>query len=384
MKDTPAALILICLMTLGAVRIQPIEAQYQCDITINADGSISPSTAPIRQDGDRYILTSDVIGGVFVMRSSITVDGNGHTVEGEVGGIILKNVKNLTVKNFIIKGGQYGVDLSECSYVTVVNNTIMRTSFFIANEGLGGISVRGGHYNIIVGNRLENNFYGMYLMVANSTIIENTIINNSVGIYLQDSSNNTMYHNNFINNGMNVMYRSQISSRLLNTWDGGPSSGGNYWSDYDGPDANGDGIGGSPYIIDSNNQDRYPLMKPWEPDNAPPRSFILSPENKTYNDSNVILVFSTSEPASKISYSIDGQDSVAITGNTTLSKLRNGSHNLKVYATDKAGNTGVSEIVYFTVDAPEPFPLAPVVVASALSVVIIGVWFLVYFKRRKR
>ena len=36
----------------------------------------------------------------------------------------------------------------------------------------------------------------------------------------------------------------------------------NYWSNYDGKDANGDGVGDSPYNIDANNQDNHPLMKP--------------------------------------------------------------------------------------------------------------------------
>jgi hypothetical protein len=38
---------------------------------------------------------------------------------------------------------------------------------------------------------------------------------------------------------------------------------GNYWSDYTGTDGNGDGLGDSPYSIESNN-DEHPLMVPWE------------------------------------------------------------------------------------------------------------------------
>jgi len=50
---------------------------------------------------------------------------------------------------------------------------------------------------------------------------------------------------------------------LNNTWDHGYPSGGNYWSNYNGTDSDGDGIGDTPYIIDENNQDRYPLMHSW-------------------------------------------------------------------------------------------------------------------------
>jgi hypothetical protein len=49
----------------------------------------------------------------------------------------------------------------------------------------------------------------------------------------------------------------------MNSWDAGYPSGGNYWSDYSGVDSNLDGIGDTPYVIDSSNVDHYPLVRPF-------------------------------------------------------------------------------------------------------------------------
>jgi hypothetical protein len=118
-------------------------------------------------------------------------------------------------------------------------------------------------------------------------------------------------------------------------------------------------------------------------DFTPPHISILSPENKAYNTSDVPLDLTVNETASQITYSLDGQENVTAAGNMTLTQLSNGAHNVTVYAADEAGNMGASETATFTVAVPEPFSVV-LVVASVITVAVIGVGLLFYFKKRRR
>jgi len=118
-------------------------------------------------------------------------------------------------------------------------------------------------------------------------------------------------------------------------------------------------------------------------DATAPKVSVLSPRDSLYNISDVQLNFIVSEPFSKVTYSLDGQENVSISRNTTLTGLPNGDHNVTVYATDQFGNAGASETIYFTVEVQEPFPTTLVIVSlTSMAVAIVGL--LVYFKKRKR
>jgi hypothetical protein len=119
------------------------------------------------------------------------------------------------------------------------------------------------------------------------------------------------------------------------------------------------------------------------PDVTPPEIAVLSPENITYYTVDVVLNFTVNETASLMSYMLDGEV-FEVSENTTLTGLAYGSHNLTVYATDAADNTGASETMNFIVaKEPEPFPVVPIVAASVVTIVLVGVGVLVYFKKHK-
>jgi hypothetical protein len=115
-------------------------------------------------------------------------------------------------------------------------------------------------------------------------------------------------------------------------------------------------------------------------DATPPKVTVLSLENKTFASSDVPLDFTASDLVTQVSYSLDGDDNVAIAGNTTLTGLSNGEHNVTVYYADIVGNVGASETLYFTVAVPDPFPTTLVITAS---LALVGVGLLVYFKKHK-
>jgi len=113
---------------------------------------------------------------------------------------------------------------------------------------------------------------------------------------------------------------------------------------------------------------------------VPPAVSVVSPENMTYETSNVSLSFTVNKTVNWTGYSLDSGETVIVGGNATLEGLANGVHNVTVYAKDEFGNVGASEAVSFTVEVPFPGML---VVAPVASVAVVGAVLAIYFKKRK-
>ena len=300
----------------------------------------------------------------------------------------------------------YGIQVGDVVYGESQHNNIYLNN--IANVG-SGVYCPYGSDNAIYANNITDCGVGISLeRSSQNRIFQNNITDCSTGIKIWESNNNAFYHNNFIDNVQHVFeqhesllppfYRISVN----NTWDAGYPTGGNYWSDYNGTDlyggpfqneTGGDGIGDTPYIVYENKTDHYPIMNPIPIpeflDTTPPTISIVSPENKTYTANNVPLTFTVSKPTSWIGYSLDGQENVTISGNTTLTGLSDGSHNLTVYAKDTAGNTGSSKTIYFSIaqkKEPEqspPFPTTWIVTATVI-IAMVGAALLVYFNKIRK
>ena len=173
------------------------------------------------------------------------------------------------------------------------SNVIIRNN--VSGNSQYGIKIVGS-YNEILGNNIIGNGIGLgvhasylghgdFTDARDNIVAENTITSNTqIGIEYTDADpgypfgicwNNFAYHNNFLKN----FDQAAPGNETSNFWDNGYPSGGNYWSDYAEVDryqgANqdilgSDGIGDIPYVIDANNTDYYPLMKPWGTPPPPP------------------------------------------------------------------------------------------------------------------
>jgi hypothetical protein len=304
MKKLFVLLLILSILVSGSTQVTfahavPLVPEVPAPIYIRSDGKIDPPTGNIHQMGNTYILTGNLNASIEVQMDHVLIEGNGFSVTqpsinttgfnipaGFYPGIRLNDRVNVTVQNVKIHGCISGITLERATNIILVNNTlteiskiaifsvsssdsvftkndiirndqgmliinsnrihisennISRNRIGIQTYGIGhpnhyiaiiqnniysnqdmGITVDGGYQNIIVGNHIANNGKGLLVSYADCLV----------------------HHNNFVNNVENVK-----SNTCPGPWDDGKE--GNYWSDYNGIDLNGNGIGDTPYIVET-------------------------------------------------------------------------------------------------------------------------------------
>ena len=197
---------------------------------------------------DNQIKTCNAAGIRFENSSTNSILRN--TIAQNAVGIIGQfSDSNIITENNVTANTGEGICLNYSSSNNIVDNNLIDNQY--------GVRLRSTSSSMVHGNTVTSNaLYGIGLDSHSSLndIHENTVQQSYYGILIFGlCPNNTIYHNNFIDN------TDQANSMSSNTWDNGCE--GNYWSNYNGTDTDGDGVGDT--NLPWENVDNYPLMGPY-------------------------------------------------------------------------------------------------------------------------
>lgn len=392
----------------------PVQAEGKT-VTVPDDYSSIQEAINKADPGDTvYVKAGDYNGSLIIQKSIALIGQKGARINNWVIGVqpaILVTANNVTIKGLTIDNTalsppwqvKRGIHLLGSTNCLIQNNTVRHCDeegiwlYQSAHNTIDGntvssatpaLSIGDSPHNTITNNKLTSRWtaLSLYNNAYNNTFTDNTFFDSDEGVSIGDYSyGNLFLHNNLLSNRNSVVSGSP-NQNGTNSFDDGAE--GNYYSDYTGVDADGDGIGDSPYTMimwGRDLVDNYPLMQPWTGNGLPPVIRILSPaENATVMADEVSVSFWLSRATSEIKYSLDGQQTITINENFTLSKLANGNHNLTLYATSLSGNEAQARTVNFTVSKPplQPDSIAMFAAVPILVVIVVGVVLLLLRKRR--
>ncbi len=241
----------------------PLRLENSSDITILDNTFLDDGEGVVAES----VSNSSIINNDFRVECDSIYFGSAEGAPLSTNNIILGN--NIT-------GGSFGISTYSGSSNTITWNNIANV----------GEAITAGHNTTVANNNMihgidgitlvsECNVYGntvlnfsqsgISIQGVNSTIYDNVVANCSHSLLLDSYDprplgNNTLYHNNFVNNTENLLLQGN-ASKAVNFWDYGKE--GNYWSSYIGVDGNGDGVGDVPFELGFGNVDRYPLVQPF-------------------------------------------------------------------------------------------------------------------------
>ncbi len=185
-------------------------------------------------------------------RDNILWYSDGATVRGNLFdrgryGLHLMFSNGATIESNSLRANSVGLYVMYGRNITVTGNNMSN------NHGPsgGGVGLKDVDNIVFTGNRLVHNRTGAQIDTSprergiENWWVENVFAFNDVGIALQPSvRHNTFQGNAFIDNIQHISVLGEGQLKEL-TW--AVDGRGNYWSDYAGYDANGDGIGDRPY-----------------------------------------------------------------------------------------------------------------------------------------
>ena len=236
------------------------------------------------------ILDNEIRGayfGIYAMRSAgCTIAGN--RLRGSPGrastsgnGIHLWQSSDLTIRDNTVEGHRDGIYLEFTRIARVSNNLVQANSryglHFMRSDSCAyadnrfekngaGVAVMYSRGVTMTGNRFEQNrgpaAYGLLLKeISDGTVRNNSFLDNTVGLYLEESNRNLVEGNLFRGNGWAVKVLANAADNRFtgnrfegNSFDAATNSRSasssfdrNWWDRYQGYDLDRDGLGDIPY-----------------------------------------------------------------------------------------------------------------------------------------
>ena len=256
--------VLFLALTLTIVFVKPVSAETALQtIFIQPDGTVNPADVPIQRSGDTYTFTDNIYATIKIEKSNVVLDGAGYTLSGSFNGT--------ATGLWVIGAGPNQPNASLAEYIIGVDMGKNVDGVTIENLNLRNFSI--GMYiwtknNTVVGNSVSDSIVGILLSGSDTDIIKNYLSNNQMGLFFGFNTPGdipydiTISQNSFEHNIVQLQgcqCKVYNLSEAIHNWDNGVQ--GNYWSDYNGTDANHDSLGDTPYTVDPLDQDRYPLMQ---------------------------------------------------------------------------------------------------------------------------
>ncbi|HDQ05310.1 MAG TPA: hypothetical protein ENN36_01130 [Candidatus Bathyarchaeota archaeon] len=220
-------LLILCSALVAFPNVGMVNAEET--IYIKSDGSIE-GTELLQRNNNTYTFLGDISGNIVVSKDFITIDGSGYALKGKGSdsqtGINLSSGKNVTVTNLVIMDYFIGISLNSGQAGTTTNITILNN--YIRDCDIG----------------IE------FLGSPNNLIKYNTFKKNSIDIAINYVSGDNLITHNNLDSYVQVWLSDQPTIDM------------NYWTDYNGTDSDGDGIGDTPYFYHDILQDSHPLTEP--------------------------------------------------------------------------------------------------------------------------